>query len=239
MHHTTVLIARRQARRAHEAGRASPQLMRQLAIGAAVLLALALIVWGVSRMDFSAPEPRRQVARIALMPDTPPPPPPPPPKEAPKESPKEARPQPQAKESPKPPAPANEPLKMEGAAGDGPSAFAAGTVNNDYRGGPVASGPAASGSVADRAAERLYANTVRQLLQAEIERRLPNDAGELSAQFALWVAADGRITRWESDAEALALKNALAASADQIRLPQPPTAAAQPMRFRLTVRAGA
>lgn len=238
MHHTTALIARRQAQRAHQAGRASPRLVRQVAIGSSVLALVLLIGWGVSRLKFDSAEPRRQVARIALMPDQPPPPPPPPPKEPPRETPREAKPQPQAPDTPKPQPPANEPLKMEGAAGDGPSAFAAGSVSNDYRGGPTAAGPAASGGVADRAAERLYASSVRQLLQAEIERRLPADAGELSAQFALWVAPDGRITRWESDAGPPALQSALAASAEQLRLPQPPAATAQPMRFRLTVRAG-
>ena len=93
--------------------------------------------------------------------------------------------------------------------------------------------------MADRAAERLYANTVRQLLQGEIERRLASDAGELSANFALWVAPDGRIARWEADAAAPPLKTALEASAEALRLPAPPAASQQPMRFRLTVRAGA
>lgn len=239
MHHTTSLIARRQARRHTQAGRISQSLVRRLGIGLALALATGVMAWGLSQVSFEASAPKRQVARIALMPDTPPPPPPPP-KEQKKEEPTpQARPQAQRKEAPKP-QPANEPLKMEGTAGNGPSAFAAGTVSNDYRGGPVSVGAAASApGVADRAAERLYANTVRQLLQGEIERRMAPDAGELSANFALWVGADGRIARWESDADKAPLKTALDASAETLRLPAPPSLSQQPMRFRLTVRAGA
>ena len=80
---------------------------------------------------------------------------------------------------------------------------------------------------------------MRQLLQGEIERRMAPEAGELSANFALWVSADGRIARWESDADKAPLKTALDASAETLRLPAPPSLSQQPMRFRLTVRAGA
>lgn len=241
MQHTTALIARRMALRQNEAGRISRRLTRRLGVGLGLALSAGMVAWGLSSLQFDPPAPKRQVARIALLPDTPPPPPPPP-KEVKKEEPTpQARPQPRPDEAPKPQAPDNEPLKMEGAAGNGPSAFAAGAVTSDYSGGPVATGPAASSAgVADRAAERLYANTVRQLLQGEIERRLAPEAGTLSVSFALWVNADGRIARWESDADQAPLKSALDASADALRLPSPPTTLAQqPMRFRLTVRAGA
>lgn len=240
MHHTTALIARRHALQRNQRGRVSPRLMRQIGLGAGLLLFTGLVAWGLSTLSFDTPSPKRQVARIALVPDTPPPPPPPP-KETPKEAPRpEARPQPRPDEAPKPQPPADEPLKMEGEAGTGPSAFAAGTVTSDYRGGPATVGGAASSpGVADRAAERLYASTVRQMLQGEIERRLAPEAGELSATFELWVSADGRIARWEADAAAPPLKTALAASAEALRLPAPPASSQQPMRFRLTVRAGA
>lgn len=240
MQHTTALIARRMALRQLQSGRVSRSLARRLGIGLALGLSAGMVAWGLSSLSFDTPAPKRQVARIALLPDTPPPPPPPP-KELKKEDTPQARPQPRPDEAPKPQPPANEPLKMEGDAGNAPSAFAAGAVNNDYRGGPVATGPAASGpGLADRAAERLYANTVRQLLQSEIERRLAPEAGTLSANFALWVSAEGRIARWEADTEQATLRSALDASANALRLPTPPLALAQqPMRFRLTVRAGA
>lgn len=238
MHHTTALIAHRQRRSAaKEAGRVSQPLLRRLALGLLLLLTIALIVWAISHLAGGAPAPKRQVARIALLPDTPPPPPPPP-KEQKKEAPKpQDRPQPQPEQAPRPPPqPANEPIKMEGAAGNGPSAFAAGNVTHEYRAGPTSTGGAAAGGIADRAAERLYANTVRQLLLAEIERRLAPEAGELSANFALWITPEGRIARWESDGGSPALKTALDQSAEALRLPVPP-GFAQPMRFHLTVRA--
>ncbi|MBT9595143.1 MAG: hypothetical protein IV094_04015 [Vitreoscilla sp.] len=236
MHHTTALIARRHAVRSHAAGRALPVLVQRMAIGLVGALLVAAAAWALSRLSHDAPVPKRQVARISVLPDTPPPPPPPPPKEQKAEASKEARPQPKAEPTPQPPA-ANEPIKMEGAAGDGPSAFAAGAVTNDYRGGPTTGGAASAAAVGDRAAERLYAGTVRQILRDEIERQLSPEAGELSASFALWIAGDGRISRWEAEAAAPALKTALDRSADTLRLPAPP-AFAQPMRFKLTVRAG-
>jgi len=242
MHHTTALIARRQRlglSSQQEVGRVSQPLLRRLALGLLLLAGTALVIWTLVHFaSGSTAGPKRQVARIALLPDTPPPPPPPP-KEQKKEEPKpQPRPQAQPEQAPKPPQPANEPIKMEGAAGNGPSAFAAGAVNNEYRAGPTSSGGASSPGVADRAAERLYANTVRQLLLAEMERRLAPEAGELSANFALWINPDGHIARWEADGGTPALKTALDASAEALRLPVPP-AVAQPMRFRLTVRAGA
>lgn len=253
MQHTTSLIAQRHAhgarhRRIRAEGRINPQLLQRLALGVVIALLIGAAIWGLRHWADQSSAPKRQVARIAILPDTPPPPPPPPPKERKEEVPKaEAKPLAQPDNTPKPPpAPANEPLKMEGAAGNGPSAFQAGSVAQDYKGGtPQIGGTAASAVTAtDRAAERLYAGSVRQMLRDEIEKQLSPDAGELTAAFALWIAGDGRITRWEFDGAAPveparqgALKLALDRSADQLRLPAPP-AVAQPMRFRLTVRAG-
>ena len=213
-----------------------------------VLLALALIGLGWfihSQMGSGGAGPKRQTVKIAVLPDTPPPPPPPKEEKRPEPKPEENKPQPQEQKVVEAPPEAQQ-LKMEGAAGDGPSAFQAGAVTQDYRGGPPQIGGAAasaSAGLGDRAAERLYAGTVRQLLRDEMERQLSAEAGELSAGFALWISGDGRITRWELDGPADdtrrdgALRIALDRSADQLRLPSPP-AVAQPLRFRLTVRAG-
>jgi len=207
-----------------------------LLAGCALLVVLAIA--GLRHIVADSKPPARQVARIAILPDTPPPPPPP--KVEKKDEPKpDTKPAPQTQEPPKPVAPpAPEPIKMEGAAGDGPSAFAAGKVNNEYQGGtPVVGTPGGSGL--DRAQERLYANTVRQQLHDEIERQLGADAGELSTQLAVWIAADGRIERWElqgpkgtHDAE---IDAALRRSAEALRLPSPPPETRQPLRFRLSL----
>lgn len=212
---------------------------------AAGCLLLGLAVWWAVR-GIQPAAPKRQVAKIAILPDTPPPPPPPPKEEKkpepPKDEPRQVMREEQAKpaEAPKP----AEAIKMEGAAGDGPSAFAAGSVARDYAGGTPgtggASGPA--GTAADRAQERFYANNARQLLQGEIERHLKADAEQLTATFAIWLDKDGAIQRFElspsgNDSNDGALRAALDETRRQLRLPPPPALAlSQPMRFRLSVR---
>ena len=217
-----------------------------VALGVLAVVALLAGLVMLARKFISAPEaPRRQVARIVILPDTPPPPPPPRDevkKEPPKEQPRQAQEQPRPRETPPPPTPA--PLKMEGAAGDAPSAFQAGAVAKDYGGGTPTLGGASSPAgapVADRLRERFYANAARDLLRDEIERQLRQDAGELTATFSLWVETDGRIRRYELQpsgvgAQDAAMDQALAGAARTLRLP-PPQGLAQPMRFRLTVRA--
>ncbi|MEK8050030.1 hypothetical protein AACH10_07260 [Ideonella sp. DXS22W] len=225
---------------------------RKAGIGAAAVLALLLLAYAghaLRQMMSAKQAPQRQVARIAVLPETPPPPPPPP-KEQPRPEPQESNRPPPPDVAPQPapaPAPANEPLKMDGPAGDGPSAFAAGAVNREYQGGaPVlgASGPARGGpSAADRAAERLYANTARQLLRDAIERHLRAEAAQVQADFTLWLEPDGLIRRFQLQPTGdTTLDGALEAALDEtrrtLRLPQPPGApgALPPMRFRLSVR---
>ena len=213
-------------------------------IVAAACLLLGLAVWWAVK-SIKPEGPRRQVAKISILPDTPPPPPPPPKEEKkpepPKEEPKQVMREEQIKqaEAPKP----AEALKMEGAAGDGPSAFAAGSVAKDYAGGaPTTGGGGPAGTPADRAQERFYANSARQLLQGEIERHLKADADTLTATFAIWLAGDGAIQRFEltpsgNDANDAALRAAIDETRRQFKLPPPPALAlSQPMRFRLSVR---
>lgn len=218
-----------------------------LIVGGLVALALvaALALWLKGRL--STPDaPKRQVSRIAILPDTPPPPPPPPPKDEPKPVPRDDNKPPPPDMAPKPqqaPAAANEPIKMEGAAGDGPSAFAAGAVNREYQGGtPTVGGAPAKGAptTADRAQERLYANTARGLLRDAIERHLKAEAAQVSAEFTLWLAADGSIRQLQLQPTGdpvldAALDEALAETRRSLRLPAPP-GGLPPMRFKLSVR---
>jgi len=207
----------------------------------AVLLALfGGGAWWLSHLKGGS-GPHRQVAKIALLPDTPPPPPPPPKqdKPPPKEEPKQIIREEQIKQAEAPKAP--EPLKMEGAAGEGNSAFASGSVSKDYAGGPAVSGGAGgAGTGSDRAQERFFANTARQQLQAEIERRLKGEDTQLIASFAIWIAKDGAIQKYElapsgNERNDAALRAALDDTMRDFKLPPPP-AIAQPMRFRLSVR---
>ena len=222
----------------------APLWRRHGATAVAVVLLLAALVWSVRSLSQPAGSQARQVARIAILPDTPPPPPPSPPERKPEAPRLDAKAAPTPDPQPKPDTPpADAPIKMEGPAGTGPSAFAAGAVTNDYIGGaPQVGGAAAAAAPADRAAERLYANSVKQALQREIERQLDADAGEFGANFAVWIGGDGRIDRWSLDPgndppREAALRAALERSADALRLPPPPPSAVQPLRYRLTVRA--
>src|SRR6186713_2980261 len=114
-------------------------LMRRVSITVAVLGFIGLAFWMGWRLVHSKSDgPKRQVAKIALLPDTPPPPPPPPP-DKPKIEPKTETKQ-QLKEQKADPPPEPQQLKMEGAAGEGPSPFTAGEVKNDYIGGDVGNG---------------------------------------------------------------------------------------------------
>lgn len=227
----------------------APSLRRRLVVIAAVVVGLLVagsLAWWL-KSQLSAPSAaKRQVAKIALLPDTPPPPPPPPPKDEPKPPPRDDNKPPPPDLAPKPqpaPAPANEPIKMEGAAGSGDSPFAAGAVTNDYKGGTPTVGASApgGGSVVDRAQERFYAQSARQLLQGEIERALRSETTELVISFSLWVDRAGAIQQVQLQPSGNAQQDAaLQAALDDTRrafkLPQPPAGLTQPLRFRLTVR---
>lgn len=148
-----------------------------------VLAVLAGIGYGLKKL-FSGGQPhKKQITTVKLLPDTPPPPPPPPPKEPPKETPKE-----QPKEAPKEPepkpaeAPPAESLKMEGAAGDGPSPFQSGAVNNEYKGGDLTTGPKIGGKK-NMAAFAWFTSKV----DAQIKRTLAAESGLNKAKYQVEV----------------------------------------------------
>lgn len=219
----------------------------RIAIGVAgTALVVGAGLW-LSTLSGGKPAPKRQVARLALLPDTPPPPPPPPPERPPEPQRQEAKAAPvdEAPKQAEAPKPANEPIKMEGAAGDGPSAFAAGAVRNEYAGGTPGTGPreAAAAAAVDRGQQRLYANGARELLREAIERHLRSEADQAVAAFQLWLEADGRIRRVEltptGDAQLdQQLRAALDDTMRELRLPPPPASlgSSTALRFRLTVR---
>jgi hypothetical protein len=85
---------------------------------------------------------------------------------------------------------------------------------------------------------------VRQMLRDEIERQLPQDTGEVQAKLSVWVAADGRISRWEFEPlpeergnKVERLDDAMRRSQAALQLPTPPTMP-QPLRFSLQLRVG-
>lgn len=164
----------------------------------AIIVALATVIGLLGYMMkslFSGSAPHKKaVTTIKLLPDTPPPPPPPPkepPKEQPKDQPKEVKEVPQPKPEETPPA---EVLKMEGAAGDGPSPFAAGTVNNEYQGGDV--GTKIGGGV-----NKYQFAYYTGLIKSQIEDALAKDkvlaSGAYKVVVKVWIATSGRIQRYE------------------------------------------
>jgi outer membrane biosynthesis protein TonB len=219
-------------------------LLRVLLAIVAIALLASLALW-LKSLSSAPAAAKRQVAKISILPDTPPPPPPPPPKQEPKPEPAKDEPKQAMREEqlkPELPKPVNEPIKMEGPAGDGPSAFAAGTVTREYQGGApvVGAATAGGGNASDRAQERFYANSVRQLLRDEIEKNLRADAGELVANFAVWVEPDGSIRRFDLSptgdaAHDADLRAAFEQTSRRLRLPGH-TGLPQPMRFKLSLR---
>jgi periplasmic protein TonB len=144
------------------------------------LLCLAgAVVWGGMNLSNGASAPKRQVARIMVLPDAPPPPPPdekrPPPKEEP------TRQQISTPKQETPPAPAQ--LKMEGQAGEGPSAFAAGDVKQEYIGGDIGNGSLYSAYVA----------RLEQRIQVELTK---HNLRVANVRLFVWLAPDGSIQRY-------------------------------------------
>lgn len=221
-----------------EQSRTEPSFLRRAMPMAVAVLLLALLIWGVSTLMGKGDKrpPGRQTVKIALLPDTPPPPPPPPKEdrpEPPKEEPKQMVRPDQPKLADAPPQQA-ESLKMDGPAGNGPSAFQAGTITNEYRGGPVG-----TSNASDRARFNFYARSAQQLLKAELDRSLPKDIVRLGARLQVWVGPQGRIERYEvlglNDRGAEErVRSALADASRGFRL-VPPAGLPQPMELRLSV----
>lgn len=205
-----------------------------------ILLALMAGGWLVYKnLGGAAKGPRTQTVKIAVLPDTPPPPPP---KEEKKPEPKPPENKPQPQDQPKPVEAPPEPqqLKMEGAAGDGPSAFAAGSVNSDYKGGAVMTG-GSGGTLSDKLAANSFGNAARRELNDYLNRdQNLRRGGDYKLPVSLWVRADGSIERFQLDEVSgntdvdARLRQALAQFRG-FRNP-PPAGVPQPIRLQVTNR---
>jgi len=202
------------------------QVWSRRAVTALVLLALiGLIAWAGLHWSRGSTAPARQVAKIALLPDTPPPPPPPPP-EKPKIEPKnEIKQQIDKPKLQAPPEP--QILKMEGQAGEGPSPFAAGEVKNDYIGGDIGNGNG------ERFAA--YVGRVAEVLQEALAKHNLKIA---NARVFLWLQPDGSVQRYEiSGANGDAERQLRTAMAQMGRLPEaPPQDMPMPMGLEISSR---
>lgn len=170
---------------------------KRLLIALLILALLAGIGYGIKKLFSGGATQKKQITTVKLLPDTPPPPPPPPPKEPPKETPKE-----QPKEAPKEPepkpveAPPAENLKMEGAAGDGPSPFQAGAVNNEYKGGEVTTGPKIGGKK-NMAAFAWFTNKVDAQIKKALDAETALNKTKYQVDVRVFLNAHGDIDHAE------------------------------------------
>ncbi|MCQ9377635.1 TonB C-terminal domain-containing protein [Methyloversatilis sp. XJ19-49] len=209
---------------------------------------LALVGMGVVgyggywlKSQFSTPSaPTRQVTKISIIPDTPPPPPPPP-REEKRPEPKEQK---DVKvEQPKPveaPPQQAEQLKMEGAAGDGPSAFASGDVTNEYKGGDVGSTIGGAPAKPSRMQYAFYTNALQRHIQDELARNRNVKQIDYRVVVKVWLGRDGSIQRAVLDDSTGDDKadSALSAALADMRAfrDAPPADMPQPIRLRITNR---
>lgn len=207
------------------------RLVAHPSVRAAALLALCMVL-GLTGCDRQAET--KRPPKISLLPDKPPPPPPPPKEEKKPEPPKEEKKEVKIEQAEKKNEPPADPaLKMEGAAGDAPSAFASGHVTNEDL-SKLGTGTG-GGSLINPF--NVYAGTIKSELQRFLNRRTELKRRQYKIEVRVWVGEDGRVKSFElqgstndSDTDD-AIRNALAA------LPAfsepPPPKMPQPIRLRV------
>lgn len=206
--------------------------LQTLVMAVTGVLLVALLAWGIKGLLSPQADHKTAKTKISILPTTPPPPPPPP-KEQPKEPPKE-----QAKaapvEQPKPmDRPPDEQLKMEGAAGNGPSAFGTGTVSKDFSG-------QATGGGGGRLQFGLYSAALQRFLQNSLGKNPALRSREYRVTLKIWLGRDGTLQNYEiagSSGEVdvdQALKEALAKITSVHEAP--PENLPQPVRIRISNR---
>lgn len=200
--------------------------------GAAVI---GLIIWGASMLMGQKSDKPRKPPTVTLLPDKPPPPPPPPKEEKKPEPPREEK-RDMKVEPPKEQVQAqNEPLKMEGMAGEGGSPFSAGTVGRDYAGGAIGGGGAAM--------QGMFAARLQRHLQDQLNRNRKLREADYRVALRLWLRRDGSVERVElaqstgdDGLDQLLRETILQVGA--MREP-PPDNLVMPMRIRVTARGAA
>jgi len=208
-------------------------------MAAGVLLLVALMGWGVSSLLSGKSKSVHKAPKISLMPTTPPPPPPPPKEEKRPEPPKDQK---EIKvDQPAPPkdapaAPPSQDLKMDGPAGDGPSAFSAGKITSDDISNVGKSGAAVVPSGMFSPFNN-YATAVKGELQRFLARNKDLRQRAYRIDVELWVGRDGALSRYElmgssGDTEVDELiRQSLSTMSNFTQVP--PERMPQPIRMRL------
>lgn len=206
---------------------------RILLVAGIAVLVLGAAAWGLRGLLGGGPDKPRKPPTVTLLPDKPPPPPPPPKEEKRPEPPKEDRKEvklEQPREAPPQPA-QNEPLKMEGAAGDGDGPFGAGTVGRDYVGGTIGATGMQQG---------MYGGRLQRHLQEQLNRNRKLRQSDYRVTLRVWLRRDGSVERAElaqstgsETLDELLVETLLQAA--PMREP-PPENMALPVRIRVTAR---
>lgn len=163
-----------------------------------VLLVIGLAYLGVKSMGSGGSGPKRQNVKIAVLPDTPPPPPPPKEEKPPEPEKQEDRPVPQDVPKPQEAPPEAAAIKMEGAAGDGESAFQSGGVSTEYQGGDP-NGNGGGGGPVNRMQFGLFANQLKRHIQAALAKDREIKGHEYQLKVRVWLDKDGSFQRVELD----------------------------------------
>ena len=174
-------------------------LKTKISMALVAALILATLGYGLWKLLSGNPTGPAKAPKISLIPSTPPPPPPPPKEEKKPEPPKEQKEVKIEQVTPKdaPPAPPSQDLKMEGAAGDGPSAFSSGkvtredlsTINNSGSKG------AAVGGMFNPFSN--YATSVKGELQRFLAKNKELRQHAYKVDLLIWVTREGRVSRFE------------------------------------------
>ncbi|RZL09504.1 MAG: energy transducer TonB, partial [Rubrivivax sp.] len=125
-------------------------------------------------------------------------------------------------------------LKMDGPAGDGPSAFASGQVSQEYKGGDIG-----TGGGGNRLQFAFFTNRLTRHIQAELARNRDLKGQDYRISVRVWLGDGGQLQRVElasssgNDATDDLLRQALTrvSSLDQI-----PSNLPQPLSLRITNR---
>jgi protein TonB len=167
------------------------------------LVALVLIgagTWFVMTMDKSKSS-KPKAPKISLIAAPPPPPPPPPKEEKKPEPPKEVKEIKMEQPTPKAEAtPPSQDLKMEGAAGNGPSAFAAGRVSNEDiskvgKGDGTGGGKGGGGGLFDPFNN--YANLVKGEMQRLLRKNSALKSQRYTVEVKVWFSHAGAVEKVE------------------------------------------
>jgi len=164
-------------------------------IGVIVVVIVGLLGWGLASLLGGKSGQPRKPPKIQLL--APPPPPPPPPKfEKKPDPPKEQKEMKVEQPVPKDISPPSPELKMEGPAGDGPSAFAAGKITNEDL-SKLGTGKGGGENNGMFSPIKQYDSLMKGELRRHLGKNNALRRSHYTVEVRLWVAASGALKRYE------------------------------------------